>query len=167
MMMTTSGPADHAPQSTNPTRPAGSGGRASKPAAGSDRRMPVEILLDVIGGKWKVRILDRLTDGPIRFGELKASLDGITQKVLAEQLRQLQRDGLVERTLYPEVPPRVEYELTPLGEELQGPLTQLDRWTRNHLIGDEPTNETDADDTATEAAGVGSGRGSESDEAAA
>jgi len=121
-----------------------------------ETRLPVEVLLDVIGGKWKVRILDQLHTGPIRFGELKSALPGVTQKVLAEQLRQLQRDGLVVRTMYPEVPPRVEYALTPLGESLQGPLLTLNDWTRDNLFAGE-TPAGSEDEPAAAAPAVSSG----------
>lgn len=76
---------------------------------------PVETTLTMISDKWKVLILRDLLTGTKRFGELKKSLTGVSQKVLTSQLREMEENGLVERKAYPEVPPRVEYSLTPLG----------------------------------------------------
>ena len=80
---------------------------------------PVETTLTMISDKWKVLILRDLLTGTKRFGELKKSLTGVSQKVLTSQLREMEENGLVERKAYPEVPPRVEYSLTPLGRRLQ------------------------------------------------
>ena len=77
---------------------------------------PVETTLTLIGSKWKVLILRDLIDGKKRFGELKRSVGKVTQKVLTAQLREMETDGLITRTVYAEVPPRVEYELTELGK---------------------------------------------------
>lgn len=77
--------------------------------------LPVETTLTMISDKWKVLILRDLLTGTKRFGELKKSLTGVSQKVLTSQLREMEENGLVERKAYPEVPPRVEYSLTPLG----------------------------------------------------
>ena len=85
------------------------------------RDCPSRRLLDRIGDRWTVLIVGALDDGPHRFSQLAARVDGISQKMLAQTLRSLERDGFVTRTVYPEVPPRVEYELTPLG----GTLIQL------------------------------------------
>jgi DNA-binding HxlR family transcriptional regulator len=74
-----------------------------------------------------------LDNGPLRFGDLRTALDGISGKVLTDTLRDLERDGMVTRRSYPEVPPRVEYELTPLGHTLQAPLTALCRWAEEHI----------------------------------
>jgi DNA-binding HxlR family transcriptional regulator len=74
-----------------------------------------------------------LDNGPLRFGDLRTALDGISGKVLTDTLRDLERDGMVTRRSYPEVPPRVEYELTPLGRTLQAPLTALCRWAEEHI----------------------------------
>lgn len=76
---------------------------------------PVEFALEKIGGKWKMPILWRLKDKVWRYSELKRSLKRVTDKVLAEQLHELERDGFIEREVFPEVPPRVEYRLTPKG----------------------------------------------------
>lgn len=89
---------------------------------------PVETTLTLISSKWKVLILRDLLGGTKRFGQLKKSLNGVTQKVLTEQLRQMEMDGLVFRTVYPEVSPRVEYTLTELGLTLKPILDDLWDW---------------------------------------
>ncbi len=89
----------------------------------------VELSLDIIGGKWKPLILWRLGENEIlRFGELRRSLTGITQKMLTQQLRDLEANGLVNRYVYTQVPPKVEYSLTPLGQTIVPILYQLGRW---------------------------------------
>jgi DNA-binding HxlR family transcriptional regulator len=95
----------------------------------SDSPCPVETAVAVIGGKWKVLILWHLQErGTLRFAELQRSVDGVTHKVLSQQLRELERDGMVARRVYAEVPPRVEYSLTALGETLRGPLAVFCEW---------------------------------------
>jgi DNA-binding HxlR family transcriptional regulator len=94
---------------------------------------PMERLFDVIGGKWKVVIIWWLQDGPKRFSELRRSMPGVTQKMLTQQLRQLERDGLLSREVYPEVPPRVEYSLTPLGTEFRTVLGTLCQWAERFM----------------------------------
>ena len=89
---------------------------------------PVGEIIDQIGGKWTVLIINRLGAGPMRFSEIKRELNGISQKMLTATLRDLERDGFVRRTVTPTIPPRVDYELTDLGEELHGPLTVLGDW---------------------------------------
>ena len=89
---------------------------------------PVETTLSLISDKWKVLILRDLLPGTKRFGELKKSIGGVSQKVLTSQLRQMEDSGLLERTVYPEVPPRVEYSLTALGQSLQPVLEAMQRW---------------------------------------
>ena len=89
---------------------------------------PVETTLTMISDKWKVLILRDLLTGTKRFGELKKSLTGVSQKVLTSQLREMEENGLVERTAYPEVPPRVEYSLTPLGRSLQPIMDAMRVW---------------------------------------
>ena len=89
----------------------------------------VELTLQVIGGKWKPVILYHLShDGVLRFGELKKAMPNITQKMLTQQLRELERDGLVHRTVYAEVPPRVEYSLTQFGATILPVLQSLSQW---------------------------------------
>lgn len=93
---------------------------------------PVETTLTLIGNKWKVLILRDLLPGTKRFGELKKSLGTVSQKVLTAQLRDMEADGLVTRTVYPEVPPRVEYALTDLGMSLQFVLDSLRDWGESY-----------------------------------
>lgn len=89
---------------------------------------PVETTLLLIGNKWKVLILRDLLDGTKRFGELKRSIGSVSQKVLTQQLRAMEEDGLVHREVYAEVPPRVEYSLTELGESLKPILDAMLNW---------------------------------------
>lgn len=89
---------------------------------------PSRRLLDRIGDRWTVLIVGALDPGPRRFSALAARVGGISQKMLTQTLRSLERDGFVTRTVYPEIPPRVEYELTALGRSLQGPLRALEEW---------------------------------------
>ena len=93
---------------------------------------PVETTLRVIGDKWKVLILRDLFGGTKRFSELKRSLAGVTQKMLTQQLRELEDDGIVHREVYPVVPPKVEYSLTELGLSLRPVIDSLYSWG-NHL----------------------------------
>lgn len=86
-----------------------------------------------IGDKWTAKIIRCLVDGPRRFSELQVPLRGVTPKVLTESLRAMERDGMVTRTAYPEIPPRVEYELTPLGRTLLAPMAACCEWTRSHM----------------------------------
>ena len=89
---------------------------------------PVETTFKVIGGRWKVLILRELFRGVQRFGELQRALTGITQKMLTQQLRELEADGIIHRQVYPVIPPKVEYSLTPLGESLQPIIDEMHRW---------------------------------------
>ena len=89
---------------------------------------PVETTLTLISDKWKVLIIRDLLSGTRRFGELKRSVGGVSQKVLTSQLRQMEESGLLTRTVYPEVPPRVEYTLTELGYSLRPVLEALRDW---------------------------------------
>ena len=99
-----------------------------------DRNCPSRRLLDRIGDRWTVLIVGILAEeGPIRFGELARRVDGISQKMLTQTLRGLERDGLAKRTVYAEVPPRVVYELSPTGRSLIEPLTALTAWATTHM----------------------------------
>jgi DNA-binding HxlR family transcriptional regulator len=89
---------------------------------------PAEVTLGVIGGRWKVLILYHLFDGTMRFSELFRAMPGITQKMLTQQLREMERDGIVQRTVYPQVPPKVEYRLTPRGESLRPVVNAMCKW---------------------------------------
>ncbi|OEU88652.1 hypothetical protein DB35_17630 [Streptomyces abyssalis] len=87
-----------------------------------------EVFLSIVGGKWKLLILMYLLQGTKRFGELRRALSTITHRMLTRQLRELEDDGLIRRTSYPEVPPRVEYSLTATGQSLEPLIRQLDAW---------------------------------------
>lgn len=92
----------------------------------------VATTVQIIGSKWKLLILRNLLNRPWRFNELRKSLDGVSQKVLTDSLRQLEADGIITRTVYPEVPPRVEYSLTELGESLRPILSAMKSWGKSY-----------------------------------
>ena len=92
---------------------------------------PVATTVRLIGSKWKILIMRDLFMRTWRFNELKKDLEGISQKVLTESLRSMEEDGLIKRTVYPEVPPRVEYSLTELGESMQPILDAMAAWAPN------------------------------------
>ncbi|ADV93697.1 winged helix-turn-helix transcriptional regulator [Bacillus subtilis] len=92
----------------------------------------VEATLEVIGGKWKCVILCHLTHGKKRTSELKRLMPNITQKMLTQQLRELEADGVIKRIVYNQVPPKVEYELSEYGRSLEGILDMLCAWGANH-----------------------------------
>ena len=93
---------------------------------------PVELTLEVIGGKWKSVLVYHLLQGPLRFSELKRLVPDITEKMLTQQLRDLERVGVLTRTVFPEVPPRVEYRATAHGQTLQPVLEAMCAWGRSH-----------------------------------
>ena len=97
-----------------------------------DGECPLRDVLDRVGAKWSVLVVVLLRAGRLRFSVLRRSIVGISQRMLTQTLRQLERDGLVERTVYPSVPVRVEYELTALGSTLVEPLTALAQWAESH-----------------------------------
>ncbi|TVT49460.1 helix-turn-helix transcriptional regulator [Amycolatopsis rhizosphaerae] len=98
-------------------------------------RCPARTVLDALANKWTLLVLSSLTkaEGPVRFNELRRALEGITQKVLTQTLRSLERDGLVRRTVYPTVPPRVEYTVTELGSQVGGLFCVLGEWSEQHV----------------------------------
>jgi DNA-binding HxlR family transcriptional regulator len=98
------------------------------PANPYDLRCPSRDVLELIGGKWAILILCCLQQGPVRTGALMRSVGGISQKMLTQTLRNLERDGFVERISHPEVPPRVEYQLTALGRSLSEQARALEQW---------------------------------------
>ncbi|GAA2785284.1 winged helix-turn-helix transcriptional regulator [Crossiella cryophila] len=108
------------------------------PGADDCGRLPVENgefvrqVLDRVGDKWSLLVIANLHNGPRRYSYLQQVVDGISQRMLTLTLRQLGEDGLIERTAYAEVPPRVEYALTPLGKSLLGAVTSLIQWVSTH-----------------------------------
>ncbi|MGY5766662.1 winged helix-turn-helix transcriptional regulator [Brachybacterium sp. DNPG3] len=98
-----------------------------------DRTCPSRGLLDRIGDRWTVLVILTLQDGPHRFSVIRRRIDGVSQKMLTQTLRSLESDGLVTRTVYPEVPPHVEYELSPLGRTLLEPLGALFGWASANM----------------------------------
>jgi DNA-binding HxlR family transcriptional regulator len=98
-----------------------------------NRACPTRAMLDRIGDRWTVLVVGALSSGPVRFGQLASRIDGVSQKMLTQTLRGLERDGLVTRTAYPQIPPRVEYELTETGRTLQEPLRALEEWAATHM----------------------------------
>jgi DNA-binding HxlR family transcriptional regulator len=94
---------------------------------------PSRQTLDRIGDRWTILTFGALADGPRRFTELARRIEGVSQKMLTQTLRGLERDGLVTRTVHATVPPRVDYELTPLGRTLSGPIAALEQWARDHM----------------------------------
>jgi len=93
---------------------------------------PVATTVSLIGSKWKILIMRNLLVRPWRFNELKRDLEGISQKVLTDSLRSMEDDGLVTRTVYAEVPPRVEYALSPLGESMRPIMNAMQEWGTNY-----------------------------------
>ena len=96
---------------------------------------PVATTVSLIGSKWKLLIMRNLLVRPWRFNELQKSLDGISQKVLTDGLRSMEADGIITRTVYPEVPPRVEYALSELGESMRPIIKSMEAWGNNYKEG--------------------------------
>jgi DNA-binding HxlR family transcriptional regulator len=103
-----------------------------QPAVETTQACEIRDLLDRLADKWSLLVVELLGRGTRRFTELRREIDGISQRMLTLTVRQLERDGLVRRTVYPVVPPRVEYALTPLGESLLQAIEPLVAWTRAH-----------------------------------
>jgi DNA-binding HxlR family transcriptional regulator len=98
-----------------------------------DPECPTRAILDRVGDKWTALVVLVLLDGRQRFSRLRAEMGGIAPKVLTETLRRLERDGIVTRTAFPEIPPRVEYELTPLGRSLEQPIRAITAWAEDNV----------------------------------
>lgn len=96
-------------------------------------RCPTRLVLDRVGDKWAVLIMILLADGPLRFNELRRRIENISQKMLSQTLKSLERDGLITRTAYPTVPVTVEYALTDLGHTLAATVDELRRWAETHI----------------------------------
>ena len=111
--------------------------RARRTVAGTgdmyDPNCATRLVLDRMGDKWTALVVLLLSDGPMRFSELRARLGPVAPKVLTQTLRRIERDGLVTREVFAEVPPRVEYTLTGLGLSLAGPIAVLGDWAETHL----------------------------------
>lgn len=95
----------------------------------------IGVTINLLSGKWKILILFSLHEGVKRFSQLQRDLPNITQRMLTNQLRELERDQIVDRTVYPEVPPRVEYKLSPVGQTLSPVFQALERWGKCYLKG--------------------------------
>lgn len=104
--------------------------RRAYPDAG---KCPVRGVLDQIASKWSVLILSALAERPYRFGELRRDIGDISQRMLTQTLRDLQADGLIERTVFPTTPPSVEYKLSPLGQSFLVPLSAMVEWAFTHF----------------------------------
>ncbi|WP_187686370.1 winged helix-turn-helix transcriptional regulator [Nocardia wallacei] len=96
-------------------------------------RCPTRRVLDRIAGKWTVLIVDALADGTLRYTDLQRRIDGISQKMLTQTLRDLEADGFLTRTVHPTIPPKVEYALTPLGHSLRTPIAALREWIESNI----------------------------------
>ena len=98
-----------------------------------DPDCPTRVVLDRIGDKWTVLVIGALVDGPLRFTALRQRVGGVAPKVLTQTLRAMERDGLLTRTVFAQVPPRVDYALTDLGVSLGGPIAVLTDWAEAHV----------------------------------
>lgn len=96
-------------------------------------RCPTRMVLDRIADKWAMLILGRLEDGPVRFNQLRREIEGVSQKVLSQSLKRLERDGLILRTVFATVPVTVEYALTPLGRTLTDTFSSVRRWAETNI----------------------------------
>ncbi|MET9029795.1 helix-turn-helix domain-containing protein [Nocardia sp. NPDC004168] len=103
------------------------------PADVYSAKCPTREILDHIAGKWTVLIIDALADGTMRYTDLRHRIDGISQKMLTQTLRQLESDGFVTRTVHPTIPPRVDYTLTELGHSLRTPIAALREWIETNI----------------------------------
>ena len=98
-----------------------------------EARCPTRMVLDRIADKWAVLILHRLREGPVRFNHLRRDIKGISQKVLSQTLKKLERDGLISRAVFPTVPVTVEYALTPLGRTLNDAVAAIAHWAERNM----------------------------------
>jgi DNA-binding HxlR family transcriptional regulator len=119
----------------HPSVAAGSSGIAEAAVSARtvyDEACPLREVLDRVGGKWSVQILVATVRGPIRFTQLERSVEGVSRRMLTLTLRNLERDGLLQRTVYPTIPPKVEYAATPMAQELHEHLVGLTSWAERH-----------------------------------
>jgi DNA-binding HxlR family transcriptional regulator len=98
-----------------------------------NQHCPARLVLDRLGDKWALLILHRLQDGPVRFNSLRRDIDGLSQKVLSQVLKRLERDGILARQAFPTVPVTVEYSLTPLGRTLKQAVSALTHWAEENM----------------------------------
>lgn len=118
----------------------------------SEQCVAAREVLNRVGDKWSMLVIALLGEGPRRFSELKRSIEGISQRMLTLTLRSLERDGLVTRTVFPTVPPRVDYALTPMGGTLRGPVGVLVAWAQeNRQAIQDARDRFDAQDEAAQA----------------
>ncbi|MCX5151251.1 MULTISPECIES: winged helix-turn-helix transcriptional regulator [unclassified Streptomyces] len=103
------------------------------PADVYSAKCPTRQVLDHISGKWTILVVDALLEGTLRYTDLMRRIEGVSQKMLTQTLRGLEADGFVTRTVYPTIPPRVEYDLTELGRSLAEPISALRQWTETHI----------------------------------
>lgn len=123
------------------------------PADAYSAKCPTRQVLDHIAGKWTVLVVDALLEGTMRYTDLSRRIEGVSQKMLTQTLRGLEADGFVTRTVYPTIPPRVEYDLTALGRSLAEPISALRQWTETHI------NEIERARALLRAGSGGAGRG--------
>jgi DNA-binding HxlR family transcriptional regulator len=107
--------------------------KTAAPPSVLEPQCPSRLVLDRIADKWTALVIQILASGTMRYAELQRAIGGISQKMLTQTLRSLERDGLVQRTVHPVIPPKVEYSLTRLGRTLIEPLHALCRWSEKHL----------------------------------
>jgi DNA-binding HxlR family transcriptional regulator len=100
----------------------------------ADEGCPVVEVIDHVAGKWSIGVIVAAAEGPVRFTELERAVEGVSRRMLTLTLRKLERDGLLVRTVYPTVPPKVEYELTDMARELLETLQQLTAWAQRHRV---------------------------------
>lgn len=103
------------------------------PADAYSAKCPTRQVLDHIAGKWTILVVDALLEGTMRYTDLSRRIEGVSQKMLTQTLRSLEADGFITRTVHPTIPPRVEYDLTTLGQSLGEPITALRQWTEAHI----------------------------------
>ena len=107
-------------------------GNSAVPVPDEEQACPISEVLDHVAGKWSIGIIIAAADGPIRFTELERTIAGISRRMLTLNLRKLERDGLLVRTVYPAVPPKVEYQLTQIARELVDSFAILTAWAERH-----------------------------------
>lgn len=119
------------------------------PADVYSARCPTRQMLDRLANKWTVLVVDALATGIMRYSELHRRIEGVSQKMLTQTLRELETDGFVKRTVTPTTPPRVDYELTDLGISLQAPISAIRTWTEEHINDVERARVRVAEDRTT------------------